>query len=88
MDLLGTNLYLLKWYCPSDSFCTFISESVMLNQWCHMDYFYNVFTTFVGLECVSCIVVSAESESSRIKKIKDLCSKDEQRSYWSGLISN
>ncbi len=87
MDLLGTNLYLLKWYCPSDSFCTFISESVRLNQWRHMDYFYNVF--IVGLECVSCIVVSAYSESSRIKKKKkDLCSKDEQRSYWSGLISN
>ncbi len=36
MDFLGTNMYLLKRYRPSDSFCTFISESVMLNgyrQW-------------------------------------------------------
>ncbi len=28
MDPLGTNMYLLKRYRPSDSFCTFISESV------------------------------------------------------------
>ncbi len=28
MDPLGTNMYLLKRYHPSDSFCTFISESV------------------------------------------------------------
>ncbi len=28
MDPLGTNMYLLKRYFPSDSFSTFISESV------------------------------------------------------------
>ncbi len=28
-----------------------------LNHWCHMDYFNNVLTTFLGLECVSCIAV-------------------------------
>ncbi len=28
MDPLGTNTHLLKRYRPSDSFCTFISESV------------------------------------------------------------
>ncbi len=28
MDSLGTNMYLLERYHPSDSFCTFISESV------------------------------------------------------------
>ncbi len=31
MDPLGTNMYLLKRYRPSDSFCTFISESVEKN---------------------------------------------------------
>ncbi len=31
-----------------------------------MDYFNNVFTTFLGLERVSCIAVYAGSESSRI----------------------
>ncbi len=31
MDPLGTNMYLLKRYRPSDSFCTFISESVVVN---------------------------------------------------------
>jgi len=28
MQLLGTKVYLLKGYSPSDSFCTFFSESV------------------------------------------------------------
>jgi len=28
MDPLGTKVYLLKRYRPSDSFCTFFSESV------------------------------------------------------------
>ncbi len=32
MDPLGTNMYLLKRYRPSDSFCTFISESVKYTQ--------------------------------------------------------
>ncbi len=29
MDFLGTNVYLLKRYCPSDSFCIFFSVPFM-----------------------------------------------------------
>ncbi len=37
-----------------------------LSHWCHMDYFIDVLTTFLGLECVSCVAVYGGSESSRI----------------------
>ncbi len=37
-----------------------------LNHCCHMDYFNDVFATFLGLEGFSCIAVYAGSESSRI----------------------
>ncbi len=37
-----------------------------LNHWCHMDYFNNVFTNFLGLESVNCVAVYAGSESSGI----------------------
>ncbi len=37
-----------------------------LNHWCHMNYFNNVFTKFLGLECVSCVDVYGGSESSQI----------------------
>ncbi len=54
---------------------------LMLNHWCHMNYFNDVLTTFLGLERVSCFAVYAGSESSRISsKYLNLCSKDEQRS--------
>jgi len=33
MQPLGTKVYLLKRYSPSDSFCTFFSESVMIIQY-------------------------------------------------------
>ncbi len=36
-----------------------------LNHWCHMDYFNNVLTTFLGLERGSSFAVYAGSESSR-----------------------
>ncbi len=51
---LGTNNY-------SRFFIT-----LRLNHWCHMDYFINVLTTFLGLECVSCFAVYTGSEISRI----------------------
>ncbi len=46
--------------------CSFIK--LRLNHWCHMDYFNNVLTTFLGLEHVRSIVVYdyGGSESSRI----------------------
>ncbi len=37
-----------------------------MNHWCHMDYFNNVLTTFLGLELVSCVAVYGGSDSSRI----------------------
>ncbi len=37
MDPLGTNMYLLKRYRPSDSFCTFISER-LLGTYTHINY--------------------------------------------------
>ncbi len=37
-----------------------------LNHWCHMDYFNYIFTTFLGLEHVSCIAVYAGLESSQV----------------------
>ncbi len=44
--------------------CSFIK--LRLNHWCHMDYFNNVFTTFLCLELVVCVAVLAGSESSLI----------------------
>ncbi len=44
--------------------CSFIT--LRLNLWCHMDYFNNVLTSFLGLKWVSCIAVYARSESSQI----------------------
>ncbi len=51
------------------SLCTKYSRSFIklrLNHWCHMDYFNDVLTTFLGLERSSCFAVYAGSESSRI----------------------
>ncbi len=44
--------------------CSFIT--LRLNYWCHMDYYINVLTTFLGLERGSYIAVYAGSESSWI----------------------
>ncbi len=37
-----------------------------LNNRCHMDYFNDVLTTFLGLELVSCVAVHGGTESSQI----------------------
>ncbi len=37
-----------------------------LNYWCHMDYFNNVLTTFLGFDRGSTLAVYGGSESSRI----------------------
>ncbi len=52
--------------------------TLRLNHWCHMDYFNNIVTTFMGLEHGSCVAVYPGSESSRIQKYLNLCSEDEQ----------
>ncbi len=44
--------------------CSFIK--LRSNHWCHLDFFKDVLTTFLGLEFVSCVDVYARSESSRI----------------------
>ncbi len=41
-------------------------RKLRLNHWCHIDYFNNVLTAFLGLERGSCIAVYAESENSWI----------------------
>ncbi len=40
-------------------------SSVQPNHWCHVDYFNDVLTTFLGLECVSCIAVYAGQKALR-----------------------
>ncbi len=42
-----------RYFCAQKYSCSFIK--LRLNHWCHMDYFNNVLTTFLGLEHVSCI---------------------------------
>ncbi len=42
----------------------------MLNHWFHMDYFNNVLTTFLSIECGSCVAVYAGSKSTRICVLK------------------
>ncbi len=63
--------FLHKKYSPS-----FIT--LRLNHWCHMDYFNNVLTNFLGLESGSCI--GSGSGSSWISWKLNLRSEDEQRS--------
>ncbi len=53
-----------------------------LSHWCHMDFFSNVLTTLLGLgkfwfPCCLCRVRFHQ-------KYLNLCSEDEQRSYWFG----
>ncbi len=49
-----------------------------LNHWCHMDYFNNVFITFLGLECGSWV---AQKALGFYQKYLNLCSNDEWSSY-------
>jgi len=37
------------------------------NHWRHMDYFNDVFTTFLGLYSGSCVAVNGETKSSQIQ---------------------
>ncbi len=46
--------------------------NLRLNHWCHMDYFNNVLTTCLGLECGSCVAV-AGSKSSHVMKNIFIC---------------
>ncbi len=55
-----------------------------LNHWCHIDYFNDVLTTFLGLERGNCVVVYVGSESFN-QKYFNLCSEDERRSNGFGM---
>ncbi len=60
-----------------------------LNHWCHMDYFNDVLTTFLGLEHVNYFTVYTGSKALGFhQKYLNLCSEDEWRSYGSGLKLN
>ncbi len=49
-----------------------------LNHWCHMDYFNEVLTTFLGLERCSCVAVYAFSASVMVvRKVKK-----KQKTVW------
>ncbi len=54
---------------------------LQLNHWCHMDYF-NVLTTFLALEHISCVVGLKALWFHQ--KYLNLCSEDEWRSYGFG----
>ncbi len=54
---------------------------LMLNHWSHMDYFNDVLTTFLGLECyVSVVLLSMEGQKAlRLHpKYLNLCSEEEK----------
>ncbi len=57
-----------------------------LNNWCHMDFFTNVLTTFLGLER-SVVLLSMQGQKALVfhQKYLNFCSKDEQRSYGFGM---
>ncbi len=62
-------LFLATSYDPFNSVYKNNSHSFIklrLNHRCHMDYFNDVLTTFLGLELVSCVAVYGGSESSQI----------------------
>ncbi len=40
-----------------------------LSHWCHMDYFNDVLTTFLGLECSTVVVYAGSKNSDFIKNI-------------------
>ncbi len=43
-----------------------------LNQWCHMDYFNNVLTTFLGLERVRCVAEThTHTHTHRVRNLSD-----------------
>ncbi len=70
---------------------TFIK--LRLNYWCYMDYFINVFITFLGLEHVSSVAVCRVRKLWFHQKYLNLCSEDEQRSYgfgttWGSVIND
>ncbi len=61
------------------------SKKLLLSHWWQMDNCNNVLTTFLGLECGSCIAVYAGQKAIGFhQKYLNLCSKDERKSYGFG----
>ncbi len=57
-----------------------------LNHWCHMDYFNNVLTNFLGLnEIVALLFMEGQKALRFHKKYLNLCFEDEQRSHRFGM---
>ncbi len=49
---------------------SFIHSFIMVEPWCHMDYFNDVLTPFLGHKRFTCVAVYAEKLSDFIKNIK------------------
>ncbi len=64
--------------------CSYII--LRLNHWCHMDYFNDVLTTFLGLERGTFNVLSMEGQKALgfHQKYLNLWSEDDRGSYWFG----
>ncbi len=59
--------------------CSLIT--LRLNNWCHIDYFNDVLTTFLGFEHFSCFAVCDQKALRFYQKYLNLCSEDERRPY-------
>ncbi len=56
-------------------------RKLQLNHWCHMDYFNDVLTTFLGLERVSCVAVYAAERSWISSKISSFVVQRRTKNY-------
>ncbi len=90
LNRLIKSLFLISLHTKySRSFIT-----LQLNHWCHMDYFNNVLTTFLGLEYFSSTAVyRGLRKLSNFIKITYMCPEDEHMSYgfgttWGWVIKN
>ncbi len=63
LDLLELFLFAARW-ALSATVHSFIKLS--LDHWCHMDYFIEALTMFLGLECGSCVVVLRVWNNTRV----------------------
>ncbi len=59
-EVLLNEVVIFVFFAHKKYSCSF--KKLQLNHWCHMDYFIDVLTTFLGLEHFSCIAVYAGSE--------------------------
>ncbi len=68
--------------------------TLLLNHWCHMDYFNDTLTTFLGLEVVVTLLsMQGQKTLGFHQKYLNVCSEDKQRSYrfgtkWGWVIND